>query len=163
MSISKINANQTVSFQGKIKSTKNPSTNNKKETVKKIAIAALGITAATLGTIALIKRIKAGKTEPVFVPGSWQPKTNPGQELETFNTSVKHALNTIRTADLNDEIARVERNVANHDLKQLELDSVFNSSDFVNNVVTKRADLDIQKAQAEAAEIMKDLVEKAGK
>ena len=165
MSISKINANQAVSFQGKPKvSGKKTFATDKKETIKKAAIVVGGLTAATLATIALIKKVKSGKAvKPAVIPGTWQPKTNPGQEIETFNKSVQKALNAVRTAELNEQIAQVESNIAKHDLNQLKYEDIFTSSAFVNNEVVSRASLDVEKAKAEAAEIMENLAKKAAK
>lgn len=164
MDISKINAAQSVNFQGKARPAKKANSTDTKETVKKVAKVVIGLSAATLATIAIIKgakKLKALKApKETFVPGNWKPKKNIGSEAEAANRSFSHAINVIRTADINNEIARVERNVANHDIRQKELEMVFSSSDFVNNVVTSRASLDVDKAAKEAAEITKQLAKK---
>lgn len=169
MNISKINAYSPVAFQGKTATKTQPHTfkigNKEIETKKAVAgVAAVGVTVA--GLLLLINRMRKGKT-PVFVPGSWEPKKNIGAELETFNKSVQRGIRLNRTAEINEDIARVAQNTAKttasvgeeisgHRAKALELVDAFKRNETVS-----RADLDIEKAKAEAAKIMEDLTNKA--
>ena len=142
MSISAINGYSPVSFTAA--PAKAPAKADKKSNIAKtVALVGLGLTAAALTTVAIIrgkqaKAAKAAEAAKQFIPGSWTPKKNIGAEMEQFNNEVRHAINLQRTTDLNKQIAEVEARIAksteSHDELQKMYEGLFKAAeDAANN------------------------------